>query len=140
PSVNELRGPNDVMNMSTLFGLSKEHAKKAISMNCRLKERKLTFETNMKEQNLGNEEASVFQCIRDSNKFSFLDAMEFLPLDCNTKQVTANGIEEQKKSFISVRSDASISHFFNSVNHASKLLTNVVATYACYMRGSLLLE
>ncbi|XP_057865377.2 uncharacterized protein LOC131073035 isoform X1 [Cryptomeria japonica] len=206
PSVNELRGPNDVMNMSTLFGLSKVHAKKSISMNCRslilrgltrkncykmaiqvsshppdgiigsdrawfnalevwdpissgegdvvlkenlvvsgqlkneksassrgkkrsrgprqsvsvssshnnsvllhqksmridpdtsicglrLKESKLTSETNIKEQNPGNEEASVFQSTRDSNKFSFSDAMEFLPFDCNTKHATANGIE-----------------------------------------------
>ncbi|KAH9308447.1 hypothetical protein KI387_036358, partial [Taxus chinensis] len=35
PSVNELRGPNDVVNLSTLFGLSLEHAKAAISKNCR---------------------------------------------------------------------------------------------------------
>ncbi|GLJ26739.1 hypothetical protein SUGI_0521000 [Cryptomeria japonica] len=34
---------------------------------------------------------------------------------------------EQKKSFISVRSDASVSHFSNSVNRASKLVTNAVA-------------
>lgn len=33
--VNELRGPNDVANMSTLFGLSMEHARAAVSKNCR---------------------------------------------------------------------------------------------------------
>ena len=33
--VNELRGPNDVANMSTLFGLSMEHAQATISKNCR---------------------------------------------------------------------------------------------------------
>lgn len=33
--VNELRGPNDVANMSTLFGLSLEHAQAAVSKNCR---------------------------------------------------------------------------------------------------------
>ena len=31
--VNELRGPNDVANMSTLFGLSMEHAQAAVSKN-----------------------------------------------------------------------------------------------------------
>ena len=30
----ELRGPNDVANMATLFGLSVEVAKVAISKNC----------------------------------------------------------------------------------------------------------
>jgi ribonuclease P/MRP protein subunit RPP1 len=30
----ELRGPNDVINMGTLFGLSVEFAKAAISKNC----------------------------------------------------------------------------------------------------------
>uniref|UniRef100_A0A1D1YK75 Ribonuclease P protein subunit p30 n=1 Tax=Anthurium amnicola TaxID=1678845 RepID=A0A1D1YK75_9ARAE len=34
-SVNELRGPYDVMNLSTLFGVSMERAKLAISKNCR---------------------------------------------------------------------------------------------------------
>jgi len=33
--VNELRGPNDVANMYTLFGLSMEHARAALSKNCR---------------------------------------------------------------------------------------------------------
>ncbi|GMY10739.1 protein GAMETOPHYTE DEFECTIVE 1 [Fagus crenata] len=35
PSVNELRGPNDVANLSSLLGLSMERAKAAISKNCR---------------------------------------------------------------------------------------------------------
>ncbi|XP_054800047.1 protein GAMETOPHYTE DEFECTIVE 1 [Prosopis cineraria] len=35
PSVNELRGPYDVANLSSLLGLSKEKAKAAISKNCR---------------------------------------------------------------------------------------------------------
>jgi ribonuclease P/MRP protein subunit RPP1 len=30
----ELRGPNDVINMGTLFGLSVEFAKAAVSKNC----------------------------------------------------------------------------------------------------------
>ena len=33
--VNELRGPNDVANMSTLFCLSMKHAQVAISKNYR---------------------------------------------------------------------------------------------------------
>ena len=33
--VNELRGPNDVSNMSTLFGLSMEHSQAPISKICR---------------------------------------------------------------------------------------------------------
>ena len=33
--VNELRGPNDVSNMSTLFVLSMEHAQAVVSKNCR---------------------------------------------------------------------------------------------------------
>ena len=32
--VNELIGHNDVSNMSTLFGLSMEHAQAAVSKNC----------------------------------------------------------------------------------------------------------
>lgn len=32
--VMELRGPNDVANMATLFGLSVEVAKLAVSKNC----------------------------------------------------------------------------------------------------------
>lgn len=32
--VMELRGPNDVANMATLFGLSVEVAKAAVSKNC----------------------------------------------------------------------------------------------------------
>jgi ribonuclease P/MRP protein subunit RPP1 len=35
PSVNELRGPYDVANLSLLLGLSMERAKVAISKNCR---------------------------------------------------------------------------------------------------------
>ncbi|XVF46441.1 hypothetical protein PTKIN_Ptkin03bG0027000 [Pterospermum kingtungense] len=35
PSVCEVRGPNDVANLATLFGLSTERAKAAISRNCR---------------------------------------------------------------------------------------------------------
>ncbi|KAK6926876.1 RNase P subunit p30 [Dillenia turbinata] len=35
PSVNELRGPNDVANLCFLLGLSIEHAKAALSKNCR---------------------------------------------------------------------------------------------------------
>ncbi|XP_057978045.1 protein GAMETOPHYTE DEFECTIVE 1 [Malania oleifera] len=35
PSVNELRGPYDVANLSSLLGLSMEHAKAALSKNCR---------------------------------------------------------------------------------------------------------
>ncbi|KAJ9698296.1 hypothetical protein PVL29_007402 [Vitis rotundifolia] len=35
PSVNELRGPYDVANLSSLLGLSMERAKAAISKNCR---------------------------------------------------------------------------------------------------------
>ncbi|EEF29566.1 protein with unknown function [Ricinus communis] len=35
PSVNELRGPYDVANLSSLLGLSMERAKEAISKNCR---------------------------------------------------------------------------------------------------------
>lgn len=35
PSVNELRGPYDVANLSSLLGLSMERAKVAISKNCR---------------------------------------------------------------------------------------------------------
>ncbi|KAF7823515.1 Ribonuclease P protein subunit p30 [Senna tora] len=35
PSVNELRGPYDVANLSLLLGLSNERAKAAISKNCR---------------------------------------------------------------------------------------------------------
>lgn len=34
-TVNELRGPYDVANLSTLLGLSMQHAKAAISRNCR---------------------------------------------------------------------------------------------------------
>ncbi|KAF2283375.1 hypothetical protein GH714_003653 [Hevea brasiliensis] len=37
PSVNELRGPYDVANLSSLLGLSMEQAKAAISKNCRTK-------------------------------------------------------------------------------------------------------
>ena len=33
--VNELRGPNDVSNMSTFFGLSMEHSQAPVSKNCR---------------------------------------------------------------------------------------------------------
>ena len=33
--VNELRCPNDVSNMSTLFVLSMEHAQATVSKNCR---------------------------------------------------------------------------------------------------------
>ncbi|XP_027342083.1 uncharacterized protein LOC113854937 isoform X2 [Abrus precatorius] len=36
PSVNELRGPCDVANLLSLFGLSKERANAAISKNCRI--------------------------------------------------------------------------------------------------------
>ncbi|KAL5765971.1 hypothetical protein ACOSP7_016588 [Xanthoceras sorbifolium] len=35
PSVNELRGPYDVSNLSSLLGLSMERAKAAVSKNCR---------------------------------------------------------------------------------------------------------
>ncbi|KAF5727418.1 polymerase/histidinol phosphatase-like putative isoform 1 [Tripterygium wilfordii] len=35
PSVNELRGPHDAANLSSLLGLSMERAKAAISNNCR---------------------------------------------------------------------------------------------------------
>jgi hypothetical protein len=35
PSVNGLRGPYDVANLSSLLGLSMERAKAAISKNCR---------------------------------------------------------------------------------------------------------
>ncbi|KAM7496656.1 hypothetical protein LguiA_021070 [Lonicera macranthoides] len=35
PSVTELRGPNDIANLSSLLGLSMERAKAAISKNCR---------------------------------------------------------------------------------------------------------
>ncbi|KAK2643203.1 hypothetical protein Ddye_024966 [Dipteronia dyeriana] len=35
PSVNELRGPYDVANLSSLLGLSMERAKAAVSKNCR---------------------------------------------------------------------------------------------------------
>jgi len=35
PTVNELRGPCDVANLLSLFGLSKERANAAISKNCR---------------------------------------------------------------------------------------------------------
>ncbi|VFQ91452.1 unnamed protein product [Cuscuta campestris] len=35
PSVTELRGPHDVVNLSSLLGLSTEHAKSALSKNCR---------------------------------------------------------------------------------------------------------
>ncbi|KAK9279919.1 hypothetical protein L1049_013603 [Liquidambar formosana] len=35
PSVNELRGPNDVANLASLLGMSMERAKAAISKNCR---------------------------------------------------------------------------------------------------------
>jgi ribonuclease P/MRP protein subunit RPP1 len=34
-SVNDFRGPYDVANLSSLFGLSMERAKTAISKNCR---------------------------------------------------------------------------------------------------------
>lgn len=34
-SVNDIRGPNDVANLSSLLGLSRERAKAAISKNCR---------------------------------------------------------------------------------------------------------
>ncbi|KAB1227051.1 Ribonuclease P protein subunit p30 [Morella rubra] len=36
PSVNDIRGPNDVANLSSLLGLSMERAKAAISKNCRI--------------------------------------------------------------------------------------------------------
>ncbi|KAL2899155.1 Ribonuclease P protein subunit p30 [Bienertia sinuspersici] len=36
PSVLELRGPNDVVNLLSLFGLTSEFAKATISKNCRL--------------------------------------------------------------------------------------------------------
>ncbi|XP_027930188.1 uncharacterized protein LOC114186326 isoform X2 [Vigna unguiculata] len=36
PTVNELRGPCDVANLCSLFGLSKERANAAISKNCRI--------------------------------------------------------------------------------------------------------
>ncbi|XP_014498455.1 uncharacterized protein LOC106759678 isoform X1 [Vigna radiata var. radiata] len=36
PTVNELRGPCDVANLLSLFGLSKERANAAISKNCRI--------------------------------------------------------------------------------------------------------
>lgn len=35
PSVAELRGPNDVINLMFLIGLSSERARAAISKNCR---------------------------------------------------------------------------------------------------------
>lgn len=35
PSVTELRGPNDVINLMFLLGLSAERARAAISKNCR---------------------------------------------------------------------------------------------------------
>ncbi|CAH9094415.1 unnamed protein product [Cuscuta europaea] len=35
PSVSEFRGPYDIVNLSFLLGLSSEHAKAAISKNCR---------------------------------------------------------------------------------------------------------
>ncbi|CAN6871183.1 unnamed protein product [Brassica oleracea var. botrytis] len=35
PSVTELRGPNDVINLMSLLGLSSERARAAISVNCR---------------------------------------------------------------------------------------------------------
>ena len=34
-TVNEIRGPYDVANLSTLLGLSMQHAKAAVSRNCR---------------------------------------------------------------------------------------------------------
>lgn len=35
PSVTELRGPNDVINLMFLLGISTERARAAISNNCR---------------------------------------------------------------------------------------------------------
>lgn len=35
PTANELRGPYDVANLSSLLGLSMERAKAAVSKNCR---------------------------------------------------------------------------------------------------------
>lgn len=35
PSVTELRGPNDVINLMSLLGLSTERARAAVSKNCR---------------------------------------------------------------------------------------------------------
>lgn len=35
PSVNEIRGPYDVANLSSLLGVSMERAKAAVSKNCR---------------------------------------------------------------------------------------------------------
>ena len=45
PSVNELRGPYDVANLSSLLGLSMERAKVAISKNCRYAENLKHFRT-----------------------------------------------------------------------------------------------
>lgn len=35
PTVNEIRGPYDVANLSSLLGVSMERAKAAVSKNCR---------------------------------------------------------------------------------------------------------
>lgn len=35
PTANEVRGPYDIANLFSLFGLSTERAKSAVSRNCR---------------------------------------------------------------------------------------------------------
>ncbi|KAK1589306.1 hypothetical protein Q3G72_032586 [Acer saccharum] len=95
PSVNELRGPYDVANLSSLLGLSMERAKAAVSKNCRN-----LMANSLRKKNFHKESIRV-EVISSGEKFDSKEpwSMDWLKWDPISSGEGDLQLDEMAKSF-----------------------------------------
>ncbi|TXG73968.1 hypothetical protein EZV62_002547 [Acer yangbiense] len=95
PSVNELRGPYDVANLSSLLGLSMERAKAAVSKNCRN-----LIANSLRKKNFHKESIRV-EVISSGEKFDSKEpwSMDWLKWDPISSGEGDLQLDEMAKSF-----------------------------------------
>ncbi|KAL8129869.1 hypothetical protein V2J09_019024 [Rumex salicifolius] len=120
PSALEFRGPNDVANLLSLLGLAAEHAKAAISKNCR----DLIAKTLRKKQFC--KEAVKVDAMSSANKSDLkkpwiIDQMEWDPISSGEGDLL---LEDLAKSFSEASKESEIlkpNGFTSSMNNIASL-------------------
>ncbi|KAL9322825.1 hypothetical protein ACSQ67_010878 [Phaseolus vulgaris] len=96
PTVNELRGPCDVANLLSLFGLSKERANAAISENCRI-----LLANSLRKKRFYKEAIRVEVLSTDAASHSKEELLQWDPISSGEGDILLNNV--QKSSLVSCK-------------------------------------
>ncbi|KAK9145106.1 hypothetical protein Sjap_005009 [Stephania japonica] len=113
-SVNEIRGPNDVANLSSLLGLSMERAKAAISKNCRSLIASALRKKQFYKETIKVEKIS-YAMQKESEEPWFVDVHNWDPISSNEGDILFDDIAKLCSTTSKLKTSKAID--FSSISH-----------------------